>query len=42
MTAIDRADLSRTRSALFIPTREPVAEIPEKAWTEVRYSGADT
>ena len=36
---IDRADLSRTRSALFAPTAEPSIYIPESAWTEVRYGG---
>ncbi|MBI5014595.1 MAG: type I-MYXAN CRISPR-associated protein Cas5/Cmx5/DevS [Deltaproteobacteria bacterium] len=34
---IDRADLSRTRSALFAPTPEPSADIPAAAWTDVTY-----
>jgi len=32
---IDRADMSRTRSALYAPTTEAVITPPEKAWTEV-------
>jgi CRISPR-associated protein Cas5t len=34
---IDRADMSRTTSQLFAPTKEPVAEIPAQAWVHVRY-----
>jgi CRISPR-associated protein Cas5t len=32
---IDRADLSRTVSALFAPTDEPTDQIPKAAWTEI-------
>jgi CRISPR-associated protein Cas5t len=32
---IDRADLSRTTSALYAPTEQPSAEIPEAAWTPI-------
>lgn len=35
--AIDRQDMSRTRSELFAPTRTPSETIPEKAWVEVGY-----
>lgn len=31
-TWIDRADMTRTRSALFAPTMEATVEIPEQAW----------
>jgi len=34
---IDRADMSRTTSALFVPTEQPVAEIPAQAWVQVGY-----
>jgi CRISPR-associated protein Cas5t len=34
---IDRADMSKTRSALFAPTEKPSKEIPESAWVEVGY-----
>ena len=34
---IDREDMSQTRTALFAPTTEPVADIPESAWVEVGY-----
>ncbi len=34
MTAwIDRADMSRTKSFLYAPIKEPSTEIPEDAWT---------
>jgi CRISPR-associated protein Cas5t len=33
---IDRAELSRTTSALFAPTEKSTSEIPEMAWTEIR------
>jgi CRISPR-associated protein Cas5t len=33
---IDRADLSRTSSALFAPTEHASTTIPESAWTEIR------
>jgi len=36
--SIDRADLSKTRSALFAPTVKPIGEIPEKAWVVVPVS----
>jgi CRISPR-associated protein Cas5t len=32
---IDRADLSRTKSALFAPSDEATKEIPLAAWTEI-------
>ncbi len=32
---IDRADLSRTTSALFAPTEEPSTDIPDAAWTAI-------
>ncbi len=35
--SIDRADMSRTTSALFAPTKEPVSEIPAQAWVQVGY-----
>ncbi|HOL96792.1 MAG TPA: CRISPR-associated protein Cas5 [bacterium] len=34
---IDRADLSRTKTALFAPTNEATREIPDEAWVEVGY-----
>ena len=34
---IDRADMSKTRSALFAPIANPTKEIPEKAWVKVGY-----
>ena len=34
---IDRADMARTRSQLFVPLTRPEQEIPEKAWVEVGY-----
>jgi CRISPR-associated protein Cas5t len=34
---IDRQDMSKTKSALFAPIKEPSVEIPEKAWVEVKY-----
>jgi CRISPR-associated protein Cas5t len=34
---IDREDMSRTKSALFAPTKEPSTVIPEDAWVEVGY-----
>jgi CRISPR-associated protein Cas5t len=33
---IDRADLSRTTSALFAPTEKSTSEIPDTAWAEIR------
>ncbi len=33
---IDRADLSRTTSALFAPQETPTRDIPDAAWTEIR------
>jgi CRISPR-associated protein Cas5t len=33
---IDRAELSRTTSALFAPQETPTREIPDAAWTEIR------
>ncbi len=33
---IDRAELSRTTSALFAPTENATSDIPETAWTEIR------
>lgn len=35
---IDRSDMSRTRSALFAPTKSKITEPPPKAWVEVNYS----
>jgi CRISPR-associated protein Cas5t len=35
--AIDREDMSGTRSFLFAPTKEPSRTIPENAWVEVGY-----
>jgi CRISPR-associated protein Cas5t len=35
---IDREDMSKTRSALFAPTKERAIDIPEKAWVEICYS----
>lgn len=35
--AIDRMDMSRTRSALFIPTEKAQVEIPDRAWIKVGY-----
>lgn len=35
--AIDRQDMSRTRSALFAPLSEPSETIPDNAWVEVGY-----
>ena len=32
---IDRADLSRTTSALYAPTDQPSSDIPEPAWTRI-------
>jgi CRISPR-associated protein Cas5t len=32
---IDRADMSKTISHLFVPTREPTSHIPEAAWTSI-------
>ena len=32
---VDRADMSRTRSALYAPLPEPSADIPAGAWTEI-------
>lgn len=34
---VDRADMSRTRSALFAPVSQPTAQIPPEAWEEVGY-----
>ncbi|MCX6841578.1 MAG: CRISPR-associated protein Cas5 [candidate division WOR-3 bacterium] len=34
---IDRADMSRTTSALFAPTEQPTTEIPAQAWVTVGY-----
>jgi CRISPR-associated protein Cas5t len=34
---IDRADMSRTTSALFAPTEQPTTEIPAQAWVPVGY-----
>lgn len=34
---IDRADMARTKNALFAPLREPSCEIPPSAWVEVIY-----
>jgi CRISPR-associated protein Cas5t len=34
-TWIDRADFSKTRSALYAPTADAVAEIPPNAWTTI-------
>lgn len=36
---IDRADLSRTTSALFAPTEEASSVIPEAAWTAIEPTG---
>jgi hypothetical protein len=33
---IDRADLSRTQTALFAPADEASTEIPPAAWTELK------
>lgn len=35
--AIDREDMSKTRSELFAPTNEPSRMIPDNAWVEVGY-----
>lgn len=35
--AIDRQDMSKTRSALFSPLSEPSETIPDNAWVEVGY-----
>ena len=35
--AVDREDMSRSRSALFAPTTEPRKSIPENAWVQVGY-----
>lgn len=32
---IDRVDMSKTLSALYVPTAEPSSEIPESAWTHI-------
>jgi CRISPR-associated protein Cas5t len=32
---IDRADMSRTQSALYAPSTSPSSEIPDAAWTEI-------
>jgi CRISPR-associated protein Cas5t len=34
-THIDRADLSKTRSFLYAPTREKQVEPPEKSWIQI-------
>ncbi len=34
---IDRADMSRTVSALFVPSEQPTADIPEEAWVQIGY-----
>jgi CRISPR-associated protein Cas5t len=34
---IDREDMSKTRTALFAPTKERISEIPSGAWVEVIY-----
>ncbi|KUJ96919.1 MAG: CRISPR-associated protein Cas5t [Desulfonauticus sp.] len=34
---IDRSEMSKTRSALFVPTKRPVKDIPPKAWVTVKY-----
>ncbi len=34
---IDRADMSRSRSALFAPTETKMTEPPPKAWVEINY-----
>jgi len=36
-TRIDRADMSRTESALYAPVGSSSCEIPSEAWTEVGY-----
>lgn len=36
-TTIDRGDVSRSRTALFAPLKEPSPEIPPSAWVEVIY-----
>lgn len=33
---IDRADMSRTKSELYAPTKEAASDIPTLAWTEIR------
>jgi CRISPR-associated protein Cas5, N-terminal domain len=37
-TTIDRADMSRTSSALFRPTTDARLEIPESAWVTIDYA----
>ncbi|MFV9692159.1 MAG: hypothetical protein ACNY01_14540 [Desulfobacteria bacterium] len=37
MISIDRSDMSKTKTALFAPTRERTKEIPTKAWVNVGY-----
>jgi len=34
---IDRADMAKTRSQLFVPTAQLQSDIPDKAWVEVGY-----
>jgi CRISPR-associated protein Cas5t len=34
---IDRAEMSKTRSALFVPTKRPVKDVPQKAWVKIKY-----
>jgi CRISPR-associated protein Cas5t len=36
-TKIDRGDVSRSKTALFAPLKEPSREIPLSAWMEVVY-----
>lgn len=35
---INRADMAQSRSMLYAPSAQPSIDIPEKAWTEVRYA----
>jgi CRISPR-associated protein Cas5t len=34
---INRANMSQSRSMLYAPSAQLLIDIPEKAWTEVRY-----
>ena len=36
---INRSDMSKTKSMLFVPVKEEAGYIPEKAWIEVDYNG---
>ena len=38
---IDRADMSKTVSHLYVPTEEPTAEPPDDAWTTVGPPASD-